>query len=94
MKYILEFGNRGGIYTDNIVIPSRKLAAKLASDMVEVFRNNATSEGVADGTHDWRKIGASMPRVTWQSSSHFVSLSVLDGVARGPAAATLWRTQP
>jgi hypothetical protein len=30
-------------------------------------------------------------RMTWKSKTHFVAVSKLDGVPRGPAAADLWR---
>ena len=30
------------------------------------------------------------PRKAWQSSTHFVSLSLLDGEMRGPSSAELW----
>ena len=31
------------------------------------------------------------PRATWQSATHFVSVTVFDGVLRGPASAELWK---
>jgi hypothetical protein len=96
MKYVLEFGVRGGAHADNVVIPTRKLAEKLAANMVFILSNSdgqARIQGdMFSSTKTW-KLTPSTPRVSWQSSTHFVSLSILDGVARGPAAAKLWKRE-
>ncbi len=42
MKYVVEFGVRGGAHTENFVLPARKLAEGLASKLVVVFTNDPT----------------------------------------------------
>lgn len=88
MKYVIEFGVRGGAHTDNLIAPTRKLAERLARNLVMVFKNDPHADGAR--ACDWRMAPA-CKRQTWQSSTHFVSVSQLDGVPRGPAAAALWR---
>lgn len=83
MKVVLEFGVRGGQHVDNLVIPSAKLAAQVASNIVATLTNKSSFNG------DWI-VSRKMPRKSWTSSEHFVSVTVLDGIFRGPAAATLW----
>lgn len=87
-KYCLEFGVRGGAHTDNVVIPTRALAEKLARCLVMTFKNDPHATGAT--ARDW-VMGKHCARQTWQSSKHFVSITRLDGGARGPAAAGLWR---
>lgn len=81
MKYVLEFGCRRGAYTDNLIIPTKKLAVELASNLVRVFGG--------------QPYGIDMPlgssRFVWGSEKHFVALTTLDGVDRGPASAELWK---
>jgi len=84
MKYVIEFGKHGGAYTDNIVVPTRLLAERLASSLVQVFQNNVHASMV---------MGPGATRNTWSNDTHFVALSLLDGVDRGPASATLWRSK-
>ena len=88
MKYVLEFGVRGGAHTENLIVPTRKLAQELARKLVLVFTNDPHNLAAAP-------IAWSMPpactRETWQSSTHYISVSKLDGVMRGPASSTLWR---
>lgn len=86
MKYVVEFGVRGGAHTDNLVVPTQKLAKELAHSLVTVFLNNPY-------TPDFREFakGRKVQRVAWNNDTHFVSISPLDGVARGPASATLWK---
>lgn len=85
MKVVLEFGVRGGAHVDNIVLPSAKLGAQLASNIARVLMG-------AECTTDFH-VRRRSPRVSLTSSEHFVSVSALDGHARGPAAATLWKQE-
>jgi hypothetical protein len=90
-KYVLEFGCRGGAHVDNQIIPSLKLGAHLAAGIVAAFENTHNDpSAIAD---NWTKVFVKhrQPRCTWQSATHFVSLSKLDGVDRGAASAHLWR---
>ena len=86
MNCILEFGVRGGAHTDKMIVGSASLASALATNLVRVFENNPNYK------IDF-KINSKMPRKSWQSSSHFVSISVLDGVMRGPASTHLWKKE-
>lgn len=88
MKYVLEFGVRGGAHVDNIIVPSRRLAEQMARSLVMVFTNDPHASGATG--RDWliSKRGA---RMTWQSATHFVAISKLDGAPRGSASAGLWR---
>lgn len=88
MKAVLEFGVRGGQLCESLVVPSLTLGAELASNMVRVFTNDQANPAAK---RDVWKLAKHHPRQTWQSSTHFVSLSVLDGVPRGPASAGLWK---
>lgn len=86
MKYVLEFGVRGGAHTENKVIPTKALAEALARTLVRVFCNDPS----ATDPREW----VFRPRETrkyWFNSTHFVAVSKLDGVLRGPASSTLWR---
>lgn len=85
-KTVIEFGIRGGASTDNIVLPNIKTAQQMAANLVFVFSRDATFSRLAE----W-KLRADKPRISWQSSTHYVSISILDGVMRGPASATLWK---
>lgn len=87
MKYCLEFGIRGGAYTETQIIPTAKLAEALAKTLTAAFTNNPW----ATSTLDWKFNRDSVTRKTWQSKTHFVALSKLDGVPRGPASPQLWR---
>ena len=89
MKYVIEFGVRGGAHTENLIVPTRKLAEELARKLVLVFTNDPHHHAAAPTA--WL-LPAHCPRQTWQSSTHYVSMSKLDGVPRGPASANLWRT--
>lgn len=85
MNYVLEFGNRGGLHTSNQIINSKKCAMQLAKSLVMVFSNNHPS-------FDFN-VSKSNPRISWSSSTHFVSLSVLDDIPRGSASSTLWKIE-
>lgn len=88
MKYVLEFGVRGGAYVDNLVIPTRDLAEKMARSLVATFQSDYLANGA--GERDWL-FSKGVVRMTWKSSTHFVAVSKLDGTSRGPAAPGLWR---
>lgn len=88
MKYVMEFGARGGAHTENFVVPTRKLAEGLAGNLVMVFTKDPRHRAAGKAWAWWPK-GCS--RLTWRSASHFVAISKLDGVPRGPASAALWR---
>lgn len=88
MKYVLEFGVRGGAHTENLIVPTRKLAEEIARKLVLAFTNDPHHPAAAPA--QWRAPRA-CPRQTWQSPTHYVSMSKLDGIMRGPASASLWR---
>lgn len=88
MKYILEFGAIGGAHSDNCIISTMKEAQKIAASLVFVLTQDYSRP--AARTIEW-KISKTTPRITWKNHSHFVALSALDGVPRGPASAQLWR---
>lgn len=88
MKAVIEVGVRGGAHTDNVILPSARIAVTLASRLVMVLTNDPMHPAASPGA--W-KINKRHPRDKWQSATHFVSISLLDGVERGPAAAALWR---
>lgn len=88
MKHVIEFGVRGGAHT-SITLPSGKLAASMASSIVGVLLND---HGAPDAKLSEWKLAHNCPRRSWTSSTHFVSVSKLDGVMRGPASPSLWST--
>ena len=85
MKAILEFGRRGGRHVDNLVFPSKKLALQTADALVMVFSEEPGSKRTRF------RLDPTQPRATWQSATHFVSVTVFDGVLRAPASAELWK---
>lgn len=87
-KCIVEFGRRGGNYTSGMKLITLKQGRELASTLVHVLRTKH-DETNADFDHNW-EITADCPRQVWVSPTHFVALSILDGVARGPASARYW----
>ena len=88
MKYVVEFGVRGGAHTGNLVVPTQRLAKELANNLVRVLLNDpCTPEFWAFDK------GRKVRRASWISATHFVSISPLDGVARGPASNTLWKPE-
>lgn len=88
MKYALEFGVRGGAHTENIIVPTRDLAERLARSLVMAFQNDPFAKGACE--RDWLFCKGEV-RLTWRSTTHFVAISKLDGVSRGPASSVLWR---
>lgn len=88
MKVVLEFGVRGGPFAESIILPSQKLGAEMASNLVRVLSENNDNSIGRKAQWNVRK---NLPRKSWQSSSHFVSLSILDNEPRGPASAQLWK---
>lgn len=88
MKYCLEFGVRGGAHVENQVIPTRQLAEELARRLVMTYTNDPHTSGAT--ARDW-VFNKHCARMTWQNTTHFVALTKLDGVLRGPASAALWR---
>ena len=86
MKYVLEFGRVGGAHTDNIVVPTRKLAERLARAIAGSYANDATLAGGRAWTLDKHTV-----RKTWTDHTFFVAVSKLDGEPRGPASARLWK---
>ncbi|CAB4171524.1 hypothetical protein UFOVP920_6 [uncultured Caudovirales phage] len=88
MRYVVEFGNRGGAHTDNLVLPTRKAAEILARKLVMVFTNDPHANGATDS--DW-VMWKGCARMTWKSAAHFVAISKLDGVPRGSASGGLWK---
>jgi len=84
MKTVVECGIRGGAHMDNFQCVSIKQGQALAHKLAHIF-------GAVDNIPGGWKVGRGKPRITWQSGTHFVALSVLDGVARGPASSSLWQ---
>lgn len=88
MKYVVEFGVRGGAHTDNQVMHTRDQATRLARSLVSVFENNPHAHGATDKYWFFTKYDK---RVTWRNETNFVAVSKLDGLSRGPASPALWR---
>lgn len=88
MKCVLEFGVRGGQLTESVILDTQKLGAQLAANLVRVFTNK--QDNPMAKMDQW-KVRKDLPRKSWQSSTHFVSLTVLDGKPRGCASASLWK---
>jgi hypothetical protein len=88
MKYVIEFGVRGGAHTENLIVPTQKLAQEIARKLVLAFTNDPHHPAAAPIAWHFPR---ACPRQTWQSPTHYVSVSKLDGIMRGPASATLWR---
>lgn len=76
MKVIVEFGVRGGRNTSH-VCPTAKAASNLAASLAFVFGMTASRE------RDFL-VRRDTPRRSVVSSSHFVAVSLLDDVTRGP----------
>lgn len=88
MKYVLEFGVRGGAHVDNEVFSTRDQAERMARRLVMVFTNDPHAHGANE--RDWL-FDKHVSRMTWKNKTHFVAVSKLDGKARGPASSGLWR---
>lgn len=87
MKHVLEFGTRRGQYTDNIVLPNRATAMNVAANLARVLSGNTDA---GRGFVHYASSRAE-PRTVWQSNTHFIAVSALDGIPRGPASAVLWK---
>ena len=88
MKAVIEFGNRGGAHIENLVLPSVKLAIKTACAIGMMLTNDPFGIPARNG---YWVVNKNHPRATWQSETHFIAVSILDGVERGCASAGLWR---
>ena len=87
MPYILEFGVKGGAHVDNVVVPTAKLADKLARNLVAVFSNNQEQSPWAITAEKHRRTH----REWWESSTHFVALTRMgNNTTEGSASSTLW----
>lgn len=86
MKTILEFGVRKGFHVDNQILPSVKLGARMAANLVAMLTNDPHAP-MARPVQWLAREG----RTEWQSETHFVALTKLDGELRGAASAYLWR---
>ena len=92
-KYLVEFGMRGGAYSISNVLKSRRKAQTMAASLVHVLSAEVGKfpKGLTGSVpQDWI-ITEEFPRLVWVSSTHFVSLSLLDGVPRGPASTKYWK---
>lgn len=89
MECVVEFGLRGGPHTEAVVMATIADAEHLAAALVAVFENGYECPGTI--ASDWR-ITKGVARLSWQSPTHFVGVSRLDGVPRGPLSAQLWST--
>lgn len=87
-KYCIEFGIRGGFHTENYTVTGRENAERLARLLVATFTNDPHAIGATG--RDWL-FDKHAKRLCWKNNTHFISVSLLDGVARGPASAFLWK---
>ena len=89
MKTIVEYGVRGGTCAET-TLPSIKQGQELAANLTWVLSNGKAPyiHCTHGGATYWR-VTKSDPRAIWQSETHYVALSLLDGVPRGPAAPAL-----
>lgn len=81
MKAFIEFGIRGGLHSGTIHMSSLKEAAKLAASLQRfISKEITTSEKtwLLDNNH---------PRISWQSSEHFITITKNDGIMRGESPA-------
>jgi hypothetical protein len=90
MKFCIEFGVRGGLHTDNIIVSGNPIAAKICSSLVMVFENS--TETISSELRTWM-LEKNCPTTSWSSPTHFVSLSKLDGMDRGSASSKLWKKE-
>jgi hypothetical protein len=89
MAFILEFGLKGGAHVDNVVVPTAKLADKLARNLVHVFSNKHL-----DKCEMWAITNEKHRRTHrewWESDTHFVALTrVGNNSTEGSASSKLW----
>lgn len=90
MRYVIEFGCRKGAYTENLQLQTSSLAARTAAAFIRGVINSVSAPGTSES--DW-KMPKDVVRLAWQSPTHFLALSKLDGVMRGPASTKLWSAQ-
>lgn len=89
MAYLVEFGNRGGVFTQSLEVPNAALAIQTARTVVAVMLN--TSKRTECTEAYWTGIRErSCSRVTWQGREHFAAITKLSQTSREPASATLW----
>ncbi|WP_146123000.1 hypothetical protein [Burkholderia multivorans] len=87
MKAIVEFGVRGDRHSKT-VFPTAKAASEFAYKIAFVFGRDPSRDNDLNAF----KVGRGSPRCSWQSSTHFVSVSILDGVPRG-SDVRAWRPE-
>ena len=91
MKYIVEFGKKRAFHaSETITLNNMKEAAKLASSLVLVLTQDNTIARTVQAT--WY-LSRYESRTTWDNATHYVALSKLDDVDRGPASAILWNKE-
>lgn len=81
MKTCVEFGLKYGVFSPSNILPTIKLGRSLAAEMVWVLSQG--KEFRASAENYWA-VNKKCPRIEWESDTHFVILSVLDGEPRGP----------
>jgi len=86
MKTVVEFGVRGGRYCDCQIMPSAREGNRLAHRLAFVFG--------AQDTDARFTVCRQSPRQSWQSATHFVSVSLIDDAPRGPATPKLHKANP
>jgi hypothetical protein len=88
MKHCLEFGVRVGRVSSLLVISKAGLARRMAADLVHVL-HDPKEKPVGCLQHEWH-LTQEYPRLVWVSMTHYVALSLLDGVDRGAASSRYW----
>ena len=86
-KYVVEFGKRGGGYTESLVLSTEKAAREVVSTFVRAINGY---NGKGSHSADW-SMTLGIYRKSWQGAEYFAALSVTDGVMRGPASSKLWK---
>ena len=86
MKFVIEFGNKKGYHKDNLVVNSAKQAEEIAKSLAMIFSNKLNN--ISSRSFEITK---ATYRITWQSETHFVAVSRLDGIDRGSASNNLWK---
>lgn len=81
MKTCVEFGLKDGVFSPSNILPTSTLGRQLAAELVWVLSQG--KESFASTVNYWA-VNKKCPRIEWESDTHFVILSVLDGEPRGP----------